>query len=92
MKKSKSLWQWSKKYLYIVLIIIALNFILQWLYSYIALFVEYAFAVLGNENSEVNLPRFLLNFFNYFKEPLTIVLVVGITMILLQLLRSFWRC
>ena len=91
MKKSKSLWQWSKKYLYIVLIIIALNFILQWLYSYIALFVEYAFAVLGNENSEVNLPRFLLNFFNYFKEPLTIVLVVGITMILLQLLRSFLR-
>lgn len=91
MKKSKNLWQWSKKYLYIVLIIIALNFILQWLYSYIALFVEYAFAVLGNENSEVNLPRFLLNFFNYFKEPLTIVLVVGITMILLQLLRSFLR-
>lgn len=91
MKKSKNLWQWSKKYLYIVLIIIALNFILQWLYSYIALFVEYAFVVLGNENSEVNLPRFLLNFFNYFKEPLTIVLVVGITMILLQLLRSFLR-
>lgn len=91
MKSSINLWRWSKKYIFIILFIIILNFILQWLYSYIALFVEYAFAILGNENTSTNLPTFLINFFASFKEPLTIILVVGIAMILLQLFRSFLR-
>lgn len=91
MKSSKNLWIWAKKYIPIILFIIILNFILQWLYSYIALFVEYAFVILGNENSDVNLPTFLINFFNSFSDTLTIILVVGITMVLLQLFRSFLR-
>ena len=91
MKSSINLWRWSKKYIFIIIFIIILNFILQWLYSYIALFVEYAFAILGNENTNTNLPAFLINFFDSFKEPLTIILVVGIAMILLQLFRSALR-
>ena len=47
MKSSKNLWIWAKKYIPIILFIIILNFILQWLYSYIALFVEYAFVKRG---------------------------------------------
>lgn len=91
MKSSINLWRWAKKYIYIILVVIALNFILQWLYSYIALFVKYAFAILGQETNDVNLPKFLINFFNSFEDILTIVLVVGIAMVLLQLFRSFLR-
>lgn len=91
MKKSINLWRWSKKYLFLVIFIIVLNFVLQYLYSYIAILVELATSVLGNENSSVNLPSFLIDFFLSFEKPLTIILVIGISMVLLQLFRSILR-
>lgn len=91
MKKSINLWRWSKKYLFLVIFIIVLNFVLQYLYSYIAILVELATSVLGNENSSVNLPSFLIDFFLSFEKPLTIILVIGVTMVLLQLFRSILR-
>lgn len=90
-KKSINLWRWSKKYLFLVIFIIVLNFVLQYLYSYIAILVELATSVLGNENSSVNLPSFLIDFFLSFEKPLTIILVIGISMVLLQLFRSILR-
>lgn len=91
MKKSINLWRWSKKYLFLVIFIIVLNFVLQYLYSYIAILVELATSVLGNENSSVNLPSFLIDFFLSFEKPLTIILVIGVSMVLLQLFRSILR-
>lgn len=90
-KKSINLWRWSKKYLFLVIFIIVLNFVLQYLYSYIAILVELATSVLGNENSSVNLPSFLIDFFLSFEKPLTIILVIGVSMVLLQLFRSILR-
>lgn len=91
MKKSINLWRWSKKYLFLVIFIIVLNFVLQYLYSYIAILVELATSVLGNENNSVNLPSFLIDFFLSFEKPLTIILVIGVSMVLLQLFRSILR-
>lgn len=91
MERLGYLWRWSKKYALIIIFIIILNFVLQWLYSYISLFVQVAFDVLGKESGNINLPNFLLDFFYSFKEPIKIIIVIAIAMILLQASRSFMR-
>ncbi len=91
MKKSINLWRWSKDIIFILIVILAINFILQWLYSYIALFVQYAFALLGNEETSANLPSFLVRIFNSSSDILTNILIICIAMIILQLVRSLFR-
>lgn len=91
MQRLGYLWRWSKKYAIIILFIIILNFILQWLYSYISLFVQVAFSVLGRESENINLPQFLLNFFYSFSEPLKIVISIAVTIVVLQASRSLMR-
>lgn len=93
MKGIKKLWQWGRRYLWLVLIIVALSTVLQWLYAYLPLFVQYAFERLGygGSGNSADLPQFLLNWYDNIPNTLTCLLVVGISMICLQAVRSLMR-
>ena len=89
----KNLWKWGKHYLWLIFIIVALSTILQWLYAYLPLFVQYAFERLGYGGAEASadLPKFLLNWYNNIPNTLTCLLFVGLSMIALQAVRSIMR-
>lgn len=88
----KKLWKWSRKYLFLIIIIVTLSTILQWLYAYLPLFVQYAFERLGQSGEQrADLPQFLLNWYDNMPDVLTCLLVVGLSMIVLQTFRSILR-
>lgn len=88
----KKLWKWSKKYLWLVLLIVALSTILQWLYAYLPLFIQYAFERINQVTEQkTDLPKFLLNWYNNIDDMLICLLTVGISMIALQAVRSVLR-
>ncbi|MDE6407804.1 MAG: ABC transporter ATP-binding protein/permease [Anaeroplasmataceae bacterium] len=92
MKGIKKLWKWSKKYLWLVLLIVALSTILQWLYAYLPLFIQYAFERINEVTEQkTDLPKFLLNWYNNIEDMLTCLLMVGVSMIVLQAFRSVLR-
>ncbi len=92
MKGIKKIWQWSKKYFWLIVFIVVLCTILQWLYAYLPLFVQYAFERLGQTSEQkTDLPVFLLNWYNGIGDTLTCLLVVGLSMICLQFVRSIMR-
>ena len=88
----KKLWQWSKKYSFVIIGIILLSTLLQWLYAYLPLFIQYAIARFGGKmDSNTDLPQFLINFYNNIPNTLSCLLAVGLTMIFLQAIRSVLR-
>lgn len=88
----KKLWKWSKKYLWLVLLIVALSTILQWLYAYLPLFIQYAFERINQVTEQkTDLPKFILNWYNNIDDMLTCLLMVGISMVALQAVRSVLR-
>ncbi len=91
MKGIKNLYKWAKKYLWMILFLLGLNYVLQYTYSFLPLLVQYAFKVIGGEERNVNLPSFLINIFEKGKEPLMVVLIVGISMVSIQAGRSVMR-
>ena len=92
MKGIKLILKWSSKYIYFFIGIIVLTLILQWLYSYLPLFVQYALAVLGYDDvSKVALPKFLTDIFNQGNSTLNIILIIAITMVVVQAFRSVLR-
>lgn len=91
MKGIKRICSWSVRYIPLFLAIIALSTILQWLYSYLPLFVQYAFKALGQGDSDVALPKFLIRWYETGKDVLTIILMVSGSMIILQAVRSVMR-
>lgn len=92
MKGIKKIWRWSKKYLFIIIFIVALSTILQWLYAYLPLFIQYALERLGqNVEQKTDLPQFILNWYNNIPNVMTCLLAVGLSMIVLQVFRSILR-
>lgn len=88
----KKIWLWGRKYLHVVVGIVIMSTVLQWLYAYLPLFVQYAFERLGQTGeNKTDLPVFLLNWYNNIDDTLTCLLVVGLSMIVLQAFRSFLR-
>ena len=88
----KKLWKWSKKYIWLILFIVALSAILQWLYAYLPLFIQYAFDRLGQTSAQkADLPVFLLDWYDGIQDTLTCLLMIGLSMIVLQAIRSFMR-
>lgn len=88
----KKLMKWSKKYLWLVVVIVALSTILQWLYAYLPLFIQYAFERINQADTiKTDLPHFLLNWYNNVDDLLTCLLIVGGSMIALQAVRSVLR-
>jgi len=83
---------WSKRYIPLFISIILLSILLQWLYSYLPLFIQYSFAVLGyGDIDKVALPSFLINMFKGGDTVLNIILMVSLSMIILQAIRSVLR-
>lgn len=96
MKGMKNLARFGKKHIVTLIAIIALSTILQVLYSYLPLFVQYAIKALTNEidgtgNLNVNLPKWLIDILAGQSNILSLLLVVGASMIILQAFRSFMR-
>ncbi|MDE7105624.1 MAG: ABC transporter ATP-binding protein/permease [Anaeroplasmataceae bacterium] len=88
----KKIWKWSRKYVWLILLIVAMSSILQWLYAYLPLFIQYAFERINQVTEQkTDLPAFLLNWYNNIDDMLTCLLVVGISMIVLQAFRSVLR-
>ena len=83
---------WSKRYIPLFIAILALSILLQWLYSYLPLFIQYSFALLGyGDIDKVQLPNFLLEIFKKGDTVLDIILMVSLSMIILQAIRSVLR-
>ena len=80
----KRIFLWSKKYILYFVLIITLSTVLQWLYSYLPLFIQYVFKVIKGNDDNVSLPNFLLNIYNKKTEVVDIVLLVSASMILLR--------
>ena len=91
MKGIKKIWMWGKKYLHIVIGIVLMSTVLQWLYAYLPLFVQYAFERLSGGDVKTDLPKFLINFYENIDDTLTCLSFVGLSMICLQAFRSFLR-
>lgn len=91
MKGIKRIASWSKKYIFVFIFIILLSALLQWLYSYLPLFISYVFKVLENSDTNVNLPGFLTQWYESYSDVLTITLFVSLSMVILQLIRSLLR-
>lgn len=91
MKGIKRILKWSVKYIPYFILIVALATILQWLYSYLPLFVQYVFKVLEGKSDSVALPRFLINIFEKGEDTLSIILIVSLSMVILQAIRSVMR-
>lgn len=94
MKDTRGLLKWAKKYKLLVFAIIIMTILTPLTYSYAPQFIRYIFNnVLPSTNeldisSEVNLPKFLLDFFESFKDPLDIILAVGASLLVFQALRG----
>lgn len=93
MQGIRKIWQWSKKYVWLILIVVALAAILQWLYAYLPLFIQYAFERLGQvTDQKTDLPAFLIQWYNNIDDTLVCLLMIALSMIALQALRSIMRC
>ncbi|MBQ9124438.1 MAG: hypothetical protein IJY14_01985 [Acholeplasmatales bacterium] len=91
MKGIKKIIGWSIKYLSVFLFILFLNTVLQWFFSYLPLFVQYAFGALGYGSKDVALPNFLINWYESENDVLRIIIMVSVSMIVLQAVRSIMR-
>jgi len=91
MKGIKRICRWSVKYIPMFLAIVIFNTILQWLFSYLPLFVQYAFKLLGHTEGEVALPKFLINWYDSANDITTAILFVGLSMVIMQFVRSIMR-
>lgn len=87
----KKIFIWSKKYIFYFILIITLSTVLQLLYSYLPLFVQYAFKVLKDSDDSVALPNFFIKIFEKGDTTLEIIFTVSLSMVLLQLIRSIMR-
>lgn len=87
----KKIFIWSKKYIFYFILIITLSTVLQLLYSYLPLFVQYVFKVLKDSDDSVALPNFFIKIFEKGDTTLEIIFTVSLSMVLLQLIRSIMR-
>ncbi len=88
----KKIIEWSRRYIPLFIAILALSILLQWLYSYLPLFIQYSFATLGyGDINKVALPKFLTDLFKTGDTTLNIILMVSLSMVLLQAIRSVLR-
>lgn len=87
----RKLFKWGKPYIPHLIILIIMLFVLQFLYSYLPLFISFALEHLGGYQANTHLPAFIENFLVSFEKPLTIILATGISMIILQAIRSLMR-
>ena len=79
----KKLFKWGKKYIFSMIILISLLVILQFLYSYLPLFISFALSKLPGNESPTTMPKFLVEFLNGFGDFKKVILMTGVCMVLL---------
>lgn len=79
------------KYLPMVLVILALAFIDSATYTYVPMFIKYIISVLSNDGSAVNLPAFLIRWFDSGSNLITMVIYAGVGLAIFQLLRGILK-
>lgn len=87
----KRIFKWSKKYILYFILIVSLSIVLQIMFSYLPLYIQYAFKALKGSDDNVALPKFIINIFEMGNTTLEIILIVSIVMIVSQLIRSIMR-
>lgn len=87
----RKLFKWGKPYIPHLIILIIMLFLLQFLYSYLPLFISFALETLGGYEANTQLPAWVEKLLLSFEKPLTIILATGIAMIILQAIRSIMR-
>lgn len=95
MHGAKKLFKWGLKYKVLIIGILTLTILTPLTYSYTPQFIRYVFNEIlpktGNiniENSKINLPNFLIDFFKSFANPLKALLAVGGTLLIFQAFRG----
>ncbi len=91
MKGIKLLARWGKKYSFLLVITVFLTVLLQYLYSYIPLFIQYALKVLEDSSENVNLPSFIIDFFKQGSKQIEIILYIAVGIVALQFVRLVLR-
>lgn len=84
------LFKWTKKHIPTLIFSLIFAVIAPFTFSFVPMFTKYIFnVVLGHEggDSKINLPQFLLDYFDKF-DGLKAILVVGIALIIYQALRG----
>ena len=84
------LFKWTKKHISTLIFSLIFAVIAPFTFSFVPMFTKYIFnVVLGHEggDSKINLPRFLIDYFDKFN-GLQAILVVGIALIIYQALRG----
>lgn len=87
----RKLFKWGKKYVPSLITLIVMNFILQFLYSYLPIFISFALEKLGDYSAKSTLPLWLIRFLESYGEATKVVLMTGIAMVALQAVRSCMR-
>ena len=85
------LFKWTKKHIPNLIFSLIFAVIAPFSFSFVPMFTKYIFNVaLGYEggDSKINLPKFLLDYFDKF-DGLKAILVVGLALLLYQVLRGF---
>lgn len=87
----KKLFKWGKKYIFSMIILISLLVLLQFLFSYLPLFISFALSKLPGNETETTMPKFLVEFLNGFGDFKKVILMTGVCMVCLQAVRSLMR-
>lgn len=91
MKNIMTLFKWGKKNWIYILIVMMTTIILQFLYSFIPLFIRYGIQALEEQAINVNLPSFILDILNTYQDTISLLLMLAIMMIVVQFIRSILR-
>ena len=89
----KNLMKWAKPHLPGLIAVMFLSVLNPLLYSYVPQFIKYIVDVVFESNlteGRITLPSFLVSYYNTFKDQLTAVVVVGISIVLLQIIRGIF--
>ena len=89
-KGMRDLFKWAAPHIHLVLVVLFISIINPTLYSFVPQFIRYVvdFILKGSSEGSTTLPSFLIEFYKIFKNQLTQVLIVGITLVLYQAFRG----
>lgn len=91
MKNIMTLFKWGKKNWIYILIVMMTTIVLQFLYSFIPLFIRYGIQALEEQAINVNLPSFILDILKTYQDTVSLLLMLAIMMIVVQFIRSILR-
>lgn len=90
-KGLNNLFKWAKPYVLLVLVILTFSVVNPVLYSFVPQFIKYVVDFIlknSSEGSISTLPSFLIEFYSTIENQLTLILIVGFSLVLYQAFRG----